>query len=318
MNIVFFGSSDFAVPSLKALLTTSHKVSCVVTQPDRQKGRGLSLSPTPVKAVAQDAGLKIYQPHRLNTPEALKLLKDLNPDLFVVAAYGQILSQEILDIPKIFSINIHASLLPQYRGAAPINWAIIKGENTTGITIIKMVKEMDAGPIILQQPYSIADDDTAVTLEDNLSELGARLLLDSLKAIENNNYSLTSQDENKASLAPKLKKEDGRINWNKRAFDIYNLIRGCLPWPGAFTYYNGELLKIYKAKVCLSADLPVYRSAYRPGEIISVSKERVTVATGKDTLIIEELQIEGKRRMKAEEFICGHKISCGEILGNKK
>lgn len=315
MNIVFFGSSNFAVPSLRALLTTMHTISCVVTQPDRQKGRGLSLSPTAVKKVAQDAGLQIYQPHRLNTPQTLKLLKDLKPDLFVTAAYGQILSQEVLDIPSIFSLNIHGSLLPKYRGAAPINWAIINSEKTTGVTIIKMVKDLDAGPIILQETYDIAREDTAVSLEENLSKVGARLLLDSLKAIENNNYNLLPQDKDKASFAPKLKKEDGRINWNGPAYSICNLIRGCLPWPGAFTYYNGKLLKIYKVKVCQLTGLPV---SQLPGEIITVSKEGIIVATGAQNLIIEELQLEGKRRMKAEEFIAGHKITVGETLGNKK
>lgn len=312
MNIVFFGSSQFAVAALKALLSQQHKTSCVVTQPDRQKGRGLSLSPTAIKKVGQDAGLQIYQPHRLNTPQTLKLLKDLKPDLFVTAAYGQILSQEVLDIPRIFSLNIHASLLPKYRGAAPINWAIINGEKTTGVTIIKMSKDLDAGPIILQETYDIAGEDTAISLEENLSKVGARLLLDSLKAIENNNYNLIPQDEDKASFAPKLKKEDGRINWNGSAYSICNLIRGCLPWPGAFTYYNGKLLKIYKVKVCQLTGLPVSRL---PGEIIAVSKEGIIVATGAQNLIIEELQLEGKRRMKVKEFIAGHKISPGDSLG---
>lgn len=314
MDIIFFGSSNFAVPSLKALLTTQHKISCAVTQPDRQKGRGLTFAATVIKKIALELGLKVYQPHQVNTPETIKFLKDLNPDLFVIIAYGQILSQEILDIPKIFSINVHASLLPKYRGAAPINWAIIKGEKNTGVTVIKMVKETDAGPIILQKAIDITDDDTSITLEDKLSCLAAQLLLDSLKSIENSNYNLISQDEDKISFAPKLKKEDGRINWHKPAKDIYNLIRGCLSWPCAFTYYNGKLLKIYKIRVgslvCEFASSP-------PGEIIKVSKEGIVVATGKGNLIIEELQIEGKRVMKVEEFIAGHKISVGETLGKE-
>lgn len=312
MNIVFFGSSNFAVPSLKALLTTAHKISCVVTQPDRQKGRHLQLAKTAVKKIAEGASLKIYQPERINTPEAIKFLKDLSPDLFIVVAYGQILSQEILDIPKIFSLNIHGSLLPKYRGAAPINWAIINGEEITGFTIIKMTKEMDAGPVILKKEINIAEGDDALTLEDKLSYLGAQLLLDAIKSIENNNYNLTPQDEEKISFAPRLKKVDGLIHWHKPAKDISNLIRGCAGWPGAFTYYNGKLLKIYRTKVIrLSGD----QGISPPGEIMQISKDGIVVATGKDSLMIEELQMEGKRRMKPEEFIAGHRISPGDRLG---
>ena len=314
MNIAFFSSDNFGVPSLKALLSNNHNISCVVTQPDRKKGRGLFLSSTVIKKVALELGIKIYQPYRVNTSEAIKFLKDLSPDLFLVIAYGQILSQEILDIPKVLSINIHASLLPKYRGAAPINWAIIKGEEITGVTVMKMAREMDAGPIILQKALDIADEDTAVTLEDRLSHLGAELLLDALKSIESRNYNLMPQDEGKASFAPKLKKENGRINWNLSARDIYNLIRGCLNWPGAFTYYSGKLLKIYRAKSIRASE---YQSIRMAGEITEVSKEGIIVATGKENLIIEELQIEGKRRMKAEEFIVGHKICIGETLGKK-
>lgn len=315
MNIIFFGSSNFAVPSLKALLDTKHTISCVVTQPDRQKGRGLHWEPTLVKNAALESGLKIYQPEAVNTNETIKFLKDLNPDLFIVISYGQILSGQILNIPKIFAINTHASVLPKYRGAAPINWAVICGEKTTGITIIKMIERMDAGPIIMQKIIQIQEDDTIVTLEDKLSKVASDLLIAGLNSIENNSYNLVPQDESKASFAPKLKKEDGLINWQSQAGDIYNLIRGVLSWPGAFTYYQGKLLKIYKAKVSRLACLPVCPS---PGEIVQVSKEGIVVATGLDNLIIEELQLEGKRRMKVEEFMAGHKISMGDILGERK
>jgi len=314
MNIVFFGSSNFAVPSLKALITKGEKISCVVTQPDRQKGRGLTLESTRVKRVSLEFGLRVYQPQKVNTPEVIEFLRDLSPDLFVVIAYGQILGQEILNIPKIFSINVHGSLLPKYRGAAPINWAIIRGEKTTGITIIKMVREMDAGPIILQQEINISDDDTAVTLEDKLSHKAQEILPDVIKNIEIKSYKLIDQDEGKASFAPRLKKEDGLIPWDKSAQDIYNLIRGCFGWPGAFTYYQGKLLKIYKATVIRLSGYPV---TALPAEIIKVSKEGIVVATGKDNLIIEELQIEGKRRMTVEEFIAGHRICRGEVLREK-
>jgi len=317
MNIIFFGSSQFAVPSLKALLTTVHKVSCVVTQPDRKKGRGLHFEGTAIKAAAEESGLEIYQPYKINTGDAIKFLKDLKPDLFIVISYGQILSQEVLAIPKIFCINIHASLLPKCRGAAPINWAIVNGEKDTGITIIKMTEEMDAGPIILQKIININDSDTVVTLQDKLSKVAAELLIDSFRAIENNDYKLTPQDEKKVTFAPKLKKEDGLIYWNKPAYDICNLIRGVYAWPGAFTYYKGKSLKIFTARVGLAHGVSGYPGIRVSGEVLNVSKQGITVATGKDNLIIEELQVEGKRRMLVEEFIAGHRIQAGEILGRK-
>ena len=267
---------------------------------------------TAIKMVAEESNLKIYQPERINTSQAISLLEDLRPDLFVVIAYGQILSSGILNIPKIFSVNVHASLLPKYRGAAPINWALIKGEKTTGITAIKMAKEMDAGPIILQKEIEVSNDDTAITLEGKLSGMAAQLVLAVLSSLEENDYNLMPQDEDNIGFAPKLKKEDGRIDWNKPAWDIYNLIRGCISWPGAFTYYKGKLLKIYKARV--SSQVRKFASS-NPGEILEASKEGIVVSTGKGNIIIEELQIEGKRRMKAEEFISGHKISAGDRLG---
>ena len=296
-------------------MTGGHSISSVVTQPDRQKGRGLQIAETAVKKIAKDAGLNIYQPPRVNTDEVIKFLKSLSPDLFVVVAYGQILSQEILDIPKVFSINAHASLLPKYRGAAPINWAIINGDNKTGITIIKMIDKMDSGPIISQETLDISEDDTSVTLEEKLSSLAAQFLLDAIKSIENKDYHLTAQDKTKVSLAPKLKKEDGQINWEKSGQDICNLIRGVLPWPGAFTYYNSKLLKIYRAEVIRLLGHPVIRS---PAQIIEISKEGIVVSAAQDNLIIKELQIEGKRIMQAGEFIAGHKICVGDILGTKK
>jgi len=314
MNIIFFGSSKFAGLSLKALLASRHNVACVLTQPDRQKGRGLHLSGTVIKTMALESGVHILQPYNVNGSDTVKFLKGLEPDLFVVIAYGQILSSAVLDVPKIFSLNVHASLLPKYRGAAPINWALIKGDNTTGITVIKMTKDMDAGAIILQKEREITEDDTAFSLEDKLSDLAAELLLMTLEGIEENNYNLILQDEDKVSFAPKLKKEDGLIHWHKSAQDIYNLIRGCINWPGAFTYYNGRLLKIYKARV--SSQIRKFASS-NSGGILEASKEGIVVFTGKGNIIIEELQIEGKRVMRAEEFVAGHKILPGEILGQK-
>lgn len=312
MNIIFFGSSQFAVSSLKALLETGQNISCVVTQPDRKKGRGLHLEGTPVKSCAKNAGLEVYQPHKINTTDSIRFLKGFNADLFIVIAYGQILSSNVLGIPKIFAVNAHASILPKYRGAAPINWVLICGEKSTGVTLMKMTEKMDAGPVIARKEIEVLEADTAITLEEKLAILAAGTLIESLDSIEKKTCALTPQDEARASLAPKLKKEDGLINWNKPAQDIYNLVRGCIVWPGAFTYCNGKLLKIFKAKVI---GLLGNQGIRQPGEIVIVSKEGIVVAAGKDNLVIEELQIEGKKRMEAEEFISGHKISPGDRLG---
>jgi methionyl-tRNA formyltransferase len=315
MNIVFFGSAGFAVPSLKALAESGHKVCCVVTQPDRKKGRGLDWKATSVKLAAQELKYQVYTTENINSQETAEFLKHFNADLFIVIAFGQIFSPEILNIPRIFSMNIHASLLPKYRGAAPINWAIINGEKETGVTVIKLTQEMDAGPIILQKKVNIDYDDTAVTLSDKLSRLAADALLDSVKAIENNSFNLTVQDKNGISFARKLKKQNGLINWEKSAEDIYNLVRGCFGWPGAFTYYRGKLLKVYKASV---AKITSLASGKPIGQVMDISALGVTILTGQGALTIEEIQLEGKKRMPVSEFIKGSKIDAGEILGEKK
>ncbi|PIS33467.1 MAG: methionyl-tRNA formyltransferase [Candidatus Omnitrophica bacterium CG08_land_8_20_14_0_20_41_16] len=310
MKIVFFGSAHFAVPALEALIKGKHKISCVVTQPDKKKGRHLHLGVTDVKSLAAQAGLKVFQPEDVNSLASVEFLRNLNADLFVAAAYGQILAQEVLDIPKVLPLNIHASLLPKYRGAAPINWAIIRGDNVSGVTIMRMTKKMDSGPIIMQKEIAISDSDDAVSLELRLGDLGAGLLLKSISAIKNKDYKLILQDEKKITFAPKLRKTDSCIDWNKPVLEIYNLIRGVLPWPGAFTHHKGKLLKIYKAKVISSR---VYEFAgSRVGQVLNASKEGIAVSAGRDALIIQELQIEGKRRMPAGEFIVGHKISPGD------
>jgi len=315
MDIIFFGSDDFAVPSLEALVSAGYNICSVVTQPDREKGRGLHLKGTAVKLCAKKLNLKIFQPQDINSAAAIKALKALNPDLFVVIAYGRILSKEVLAIPKTFAVNIHASLLPKYRGAAPINWALIRGEKTCGVTAIKMTEKMDAGAVILQEKSDIGALDTAASLSGKLSLSGAGVLIKTVKSIENNNYKLAAQNEKEVSFAPKLKKEDGLIRWAQPAQEIHNLIRGCYNWPGAFTYYKGKLLKIFKADVCLS--LEDQESKPTPGQIIKILKDDFAVSTAKGDLVIEELQIEGKRKMPAKEFISGHKISLGEILGKK-
>jgi methionyl-tRNA formyltransferase len=307
MKIVFLGSSHFALPALEALIKAKHKITCVVTQPDKKRGRHLHLGITDVKALALQAGLKVFQPENINSPASVELLKGLNADLFVVVAYGQLLAQEVLDIPKVFPLNIHASLLPKYRGAAPINWAIIRGEKISGVTIMQVIKKMDAGAIIMQQDIAINHDDDSVSLESKLRDLGAELLLKSIAIIKNKNYKLIPQDEKNVSFAPKLKKSDGLINWQKPAEEINDLIRGALPWPGAFTHYKGKLLKIYKADVVQRTGLSA-----GAGEILNISKAGLEIITGKGVLVVRELQLEGKRRMKVEEFAAGHKIFPGD------
>jgi methionyl-tRNA formyltransferase len=315
MRIVFFGSSHFAVPSLEALIKSRYEVCCVVTQPDKKKGRHLHLGATDVKATAKAAGLTVFQPEKINSPEALDYLKSFGADLFVIAAYGQILSQEVLDIPKIFPINIHASLLPKYRGAAPINWAIIKGEKVTGVTIIKVVRKMDAGPVLLQKEAPININDDAIILEDKLRTLGVELLIEALKEIKDKNFELTEQDEDKVIMAPKLKKADGCIDWRAEAGEIYNLVRGCLPWPGAYTYYKGKLLKIFKAQV---AKIVTPQDCFKRGEVVEVTsdKNEIVVVTSSGNLVIEELQLEGARRMSSKDFVHGHKVKAGDRLSD--
>ena len=313
MKIIFFGSAHFAIPALEALIKSPYEVCAVVTQPDKNKGRHLHLASTDVKAVANQSGLKVFQPESVNSPDAIKYLKSLSADLFVVVAYGQILSQAVLDIPKIFAINIHASLLPKYRGAAPINWAIINGEKSTGVTIIKLIRKMDAGPMLIQKEITIAEADDSVILEDKLRKLGAELLIPALKGIENKTYKLTEQDEEKVVMAPKLKKNDGEIDWSKPAIRIHNLVKGCLPWPGAFTHYKGKLLKIYKTEVGPQIGEVM---GSQPGEILSIHKDGLEVIAGDRPILIKELQLEGGNRMEAGEFIHGHKIKPGDRLVN--
>ena len=312
MNIVFFGSSGFAVPSLRALNEGGYNISCVITQTDKKKGRGLHLEPTPVKLAANELGLNIHQPVDINASEEIKSLKSLNPELFVVVSYGQILSRDILAIPKELSVNAHASILPKYRGAAPISWAIIRGEKTTGVSIIKMTEKMDAGPIIMQETIEMNPDDSVIKLEDKLSQLASQLLLKSVRLIAVDKHTLIEQDKEKVTFAPKLKKEDGLINWMAGSEDIYNLVRGCAGWPGAFTYYKGKLLKIHKA---IPIKLKESGKSRDEGRVVELLKSGIIVGCSRGYLTIQQLQLEGKKIMAAQDFITGHKICVGDILG---
>jgi len=299
MKIVFFGSSEFAIPSLKMLLGSKHKVLAVLTQPDRKKGRSLKTQATPVKNALTSKDIPIHQSEDIKDAATIKYLKSLSADLFIVVAFGQILPAEILSIPKIYSINLHASLLPKYRGAAPINWAVVKGETKTGLSIIRMTEKMDAGDIILQRKLPIEAEDTSDTLHHKLSELGAILLLDAIRFIEMDKITFKKQSQRAVTLAPKLKKEDGTINWQKSAKEIHNQIRGLLPWPGAFTFLDKKTLKIWKSETLNASQKP------DPGTITDIRDDGFIVGCGKNYLIIKEVQLEGKKRMSASDFVRG-------------
>lgn len=306
MNIVFFGSDDFALVSLKELLGSAHRVLACVTQPDKPKGRHLKVIFSDVKQESLREKIPVLQPEDLKDKDFMEELKNLNADLFVVVAFGRFMPQKLIDLPKIFSINVHASLLPQYRGAAPMNWALVNGEKKTGVSIMKVISKMDAGDIIAQEQEEIGPDDTAVSLRKNLSKRGAQLLLKTIDSIERGTYSLKRQDESNVTYAPKLTKKDGLINWGYTASRIHNMVRGLTPWPSAFTHFNGKSLKILETEV-LDPNL----CQGKPGEIIEVVKKELLVSTGKGILGIKRLHLEAARPMDAKSFIAGHKVEAG-------
>jgi len=307
MKIVFFGSDIFAVPSLEALVRNKFEVTAVVTQTDKKRGRHLNLGFSAVKEATLRLGLNILQPEKLSDPDFISAIKYRQTDLLVVAAYGKILNKTILNIPKIMPINIHGSLLPKYRGAAPINWAIINGEKETGVTLMRMNELMDAGEIISQGAVRIEKEDDAITLRKKLSALGSEELLKVINHIQQGKkIPLTVQDEKLATSAPKLKKSDGLIDWHRDAISIHNRIRGLRPWPGCFTHYKQKALKILSSEVSGSE-----AAKATPGEVVDVSKDGVKIATGKGSLIIKTVQLESARPMSAWQFIAGHRIDAG-------
>lgn len=309
MRIIFMGTPDFAVPCLEALIEEKHEILAVFTQPDKPKGRGNKLTMPPVKEAALNAGFKVYQPEDMKTEEVLQLIEGFAPDLIVVVAYGHILSKELLDIPPFGCINVHASLLPEYRGAAPINWVIINGEKSTGITTMYMDEGLDTGDMILKQEIEIRSDETAGELHDRLSMVGAEVLIRTIDLIEIGGVEREQQQPECATYAKIMKKDLGRINWADEAINIKNLIRGTIPWPGAYTTYQGRTMKIWKSRV-QEADIE-----NQPGEIIDVTREGLFVATLKGLLVIEELQFSGGKRMTVKEFLVGNTIEKGIILG---
>ena len=305
MRIVYMGTPDIASAILKDLINSRHDIIAVVTQPDKPKGRGGKVQYTPVKEVALEHNIAVYQPIKVREEGFLEILKDLNPDIIVVAAFGQILPQSLLDIPKLACICVHASLLPKYRGAAPIQWSIIDGEEKTGITIIHMDAGIDTGDMIMREEVIIDKKETAGTLHEKLAVCGGSLLLKALDAIEDGNCPREKQDDSKANYVKVLTKEFGHIDFSKSAVEIERLIRGLNPWPSAYCFLEGKTLKIWDADV-VSEDI-----SGEVGEIVGVTKDSILVQTGKDLLAIKELQLEGKKRMPCDAFLRGYHIEVG-------
>lgn len=309
MNIIFMGTPHFAVPSLNALLHSNHKISGVVTVPDKPQGRGLKLSESPVKKFALENNLKILQPLKLKDENFLNEIRNLNADLIVIVAF-RILPEELIDIPEYGCINLHASLLPKYRGAAPINWAIIKGEKETGVTTFFLKKKVDTGNIIMQQKCLIDFNDDAGSVHDKLMNIGAGTVLKTVEMISASmgNVPVLVQDEAIATPAPKIFKDNCRIQWESSSRDIYNFIRGLSPYPGSFTFYNGKILKIFKT------GFPIDSSKKTVPGRITAEAGKVFIETGDSMLEISDLQLEGKKRMNISDFLRGNDIQNGHIL----
>jgi len=308
-RVLFMGTSPFAVPSLKILLAKGENIVGVFTQPDKPQGRGLKIKVSPIKGEALENYLPLFQPVKINRDESVEIIKSLSPDLIVVAAFGQIISQRILDIPKFGSINVHASLLPKYRGAAPINWVIIQGEKKTGITTMLMDKGLDTGNILLQRKLEIFPEENAGELHDRLAFLGAEVLRETVARLKQGGVTPCKQEESEASYAPPLEKEDGVIDWEKPAEKIYNHIRGMNPWPGAFTYLEGKILKVFQAKHVIQ-DFP-----HEPGKVVKTSDEGILVETGEGHILLTEIQLENHKRMSSALFLRGHPLPIDVRLG---
>lgn len=311
MRIVFMGTPDFACPCLEAMVKAGHDVVAVVTQPDRPKGRGGRLSPPPVKVLAERLGLPVLQPRRVKSPEAIQALRDLRPDLTVTCAFGQILSQEILNIPRLGSINVHASLLPKYRGAAPIHWAVINGEEKTGITTMWMDAGLDTGDMILCEEIPIGPAESTGEVHDKLSRLGAEVLLNTLGLVARGEAPRLPQNSEEATYAPRLTRDHEMIRWERPSQDIANQIRGLDPWPGAFTHLGTSPLKIWRA-------VPWQGTASgQPGQVLEVIRgSGFSVATGDGTILVTEVQPENSRRMPSAAFLAGRALEPGIKLGS--
>ena len=301
------GTPGFAVPTLRALIESENDVIAVITKPDTPKGRGRRIIPPPIKTLTIDYNIPVLQPEKIKTEAFYSELKEYEPEMICVAAYGKILPKNILDLPPHGCINVHASLLPKYRGAAPINWAIIRGEEMTGITTMMMDEGMDTGDMLLKKEVKIEVDDDSESLSKKLSMVGAELLTETIRLEKQGRLRRIPQDHSKATYAPMLKKEDGNIDWRKSSEEVKNLIRGTLPWPGAYTTIDGKNLKLYKAEVS--------HGIGKPGEIILSELGILRVATGDGSIDITEIQIEGGKRLPVKVFQSGRRIEEGFILG---
>lgn len=312
MKVVYMGTPDFAVGALEAIMEAGHQVTAVVTQPDKPKGRGKEVQMSPVKACALKYNIPVLQPVKIKEAEAVETLRTYQADIFVVAAFGQILSEEILAMPKYGCVNIHASLLPKYRGAGPIQWAIINGEKITGVTIMRMDKGLDTGDMLFQKEVAIAPDETADTLHDKLAEAGAHLIVEALAKIEAGDVTPVKQKDEESCYAKMLTKAMGRIDWQMDAKKLDCLIRGLISWPGASTVFRGKSLKIWKEEVVSEQD--GFNAMAQPGTVVRVEKDAFYVQTGKGILKILEVQPEGKKRMAVKDFLPGYPVKVGETL----
>lgn len=305
MNIVFMGTPDFAVPSLLSLVKSEHKVLAVFTQPDKPKGRGYTLTPPPVKVCAEENNIPVYQPEKVKDGTAFEIIKEFAPDVIVVVAYGKILPKNIIDYPKYGCINVHGSLLPKYRGAAPIQWAVLNGEMETGVTTMLMNEGLDTGDILLTSVTEIGENETSGELFDRLMTMGADLLLETLDRLSKNSLSPIKQDDSLSTYASVLDKSLCQIDWNKSAFEVHNKVRGLSPWPVAVTTLNGKRVKIHKTQTSDGSG--------DPGEIINLNP--LTVACKSGAVKIITLQLEGKKAMDSKSFLAGHKLNIGEKFG---
>jgi len=306
MKVIFMGTPQFAVPTLEKLLERGHEVVAVLTQPDKPAGRGRKLVPSAVKVVAERAGIRVLQPETLRDEALMAELRAMEPDVVVVVAFGHLLPPGVLRMPRHGCVNVHASLLPEYRGAAPINWAVIRGEKRTGVTTFRMDETMDTGEILLQREVPIKDEDDAGTLYARLADVGAAVLAETLDGLEKGTLTPSKQDASRASRAPKLKKEDGQIDWTEQAERIWCLIRGTVPWPVAYTHHRGRVLRVWKA-------------GWRPGEpegeageIVAISSLGIEVKAGGGVVVLVEVQPENRRKMGGQEFASGHALAPGD------
>ncbi len=313
MRIVFFGSDDFAAVHLEKLLASGQEVLCCVTAPDKPQGRGMKLSLSPIKQIASRRHFPCLQPLSLKEHATIETLKSYSADIFVVVAYGRLLTQEVLDIPKILCLNVHGSLLPQYRGAAPVNWAILNGEKQTGVTVQKMALALDAGDIVAQEVMTIGEGENAAQLRMRMAVVGAQLLAEVLDGSPSGRFSLISQDETKVSWAPKLTKDMGLIDWHRPAQSIIHQVHGLQPWPGAYTFCNGKMIKVTQIQMSTEG-----KGQHPPGEVVKIDRNGFYVACADKAVLIKELQPEAGKVMPASSFVAGYKVGTDTTFSNRK